>query len=76
MCERLISVWRDCFSGGLWLLSRVHFVVRIARSFTIDAKVLEEARKFLKSHPEFRNMSHLVEYALRKFLEEESKEHG
>jgi Arc/MetJ-type ribon-helix-helix transcriptional regulator len=51
-------------------------MVKIARSFTIDAKVLEEARKFLKNHPEFRNMSHLVEYALRKFLEEEeSKKH-
>ena len=28
MCERLISVWCDCFGGGLWLLSRVLFVVR------------------------------------------------
>jgi len=51
-------------------------LVKIAKSFTIDGKVLEEAKKFLKRHPEFRNMSHLVEYALRKFLEEESKKHG
>lgn len=51
-------------------------MVKIARSFTIDSKVLEEAKRFLKAHPEFRNMSHLVEYALRKFLEEESKRHG
>jgi Arc/MetJ-type ribon-helix-helix transcriptional regulator len=51
-------------------------LVKIARSFTIDSKIIEEAKRFLKSHPEFRNMSHLVEYALRKFLEEESRKHG
>jgi Arc/MetJ-type ribon-helix-helix transcriptional regulator len=48
-------------------------LVRVAKCISIDSKVLEEAKKFLKSHPEFRNMSHLVEYALRKFLEEEAK---
>jgi metal-responsive CopG/Arc/MetJ family transcriptional regulator len=48
-------------------------LVRLSRSISIDAKLLEEAKRFLKTHPEFRNFSHLVEYALRKFLEEEAK---
>ena|GEM_PF-1861375 len=51
-------------------------MAKIPKTFTIDEKILKEAEKFLKTHPEFRNMSHLVEYALRKFLEEESKGHG
>ena len=50
-------------------------MVRVARCISIDSKVLEEAKRFLKSHPEFRNFSHLIEYVLRKFLEEESKKH-
>ncbi len=51
-------------------------MAKIYRTFSIDEKVFREAKKFLKEHPEFRNMSHLVEYVLRRFLEEESRRHG
>lgn len=45
---------------------------KIIKCFTIDKETYEALRRFLKSHPEFRNMSHLVEYAIKKFIEEES----
>ena len=51
-------------------------MAKIIKCFTIEKETYEALKKFLKSHPEFRNMSHLVEYALRKFLEEESRKHG
>ncbi|MCL7384419.1 MAG: hypothetical protein LZ174_09045 [Thaumarchaeota archaeon] len=49
---------------------------KIIKCFTIEKEMYEALRRYLKTHPEFRNMSHLVEYALRKFLEEESRKHG
>ncbi|MCL7384388.1 MAG: hypothetical protein LZ174_08890 [Thaumarchaeota archaeon] len=51
-------------------------MARIVKCFSIDKKVYNGLRKYLGEHKEFRNMSHLVEYALRKFLEEESRKHG
>jgi hypothetical protein len=51
-------------------------MARIVKCFNIDSKVYEGLRKYLEEHREFRNMSHLVEYILRRFLEEESRKHG
>ncbi len=31
----------------------------------IDKKVMDEVRKLLKDHPEYRSVSHYVEYAIR-----------
>lgn len=48
-------------------------MVKIARSFTIDKEVLEQAEEYVRNHPEYRSLSHLVELLLRRFLEKESR---
>lgn len=42
-------------------------------SATIDDKLLKKIRKILESGNKYRNMSHLVETAIKKFAEEEIK---